>query len=231
MHGRGTRVLFFALALYGTSLLAQHQSGLLVRRLLDDPSYKVRAQAAIVLAQHPAPGAVQALIKALGDPYAAVRATAAITLGKLGDPVARSPLVKAAEDPEPLVRGAAVRALKLLGERRSPPGAGEQEGFAASGPGLVSKRSREEQERIRSELDKSFRRCGLRQLKRDPDFQGATLQFSILPEGRISRLEISEPSMEEGRFRQCVRKALDSLDLGPAGGGDLRMTWPLRISR
>ncbi|GEJ56268.1 HEAT repeat domain-containing protein [Anaeromyxobacter diazotrophicus] len=84
--------------------------------LRQDPSRKVRARAAEVLAGRAGRGAVPALCRTLTeDEAAAVRVAAASALQRLGDPSARWALRDAsARDPDPSVREAASRALDVL---------------------------------------------------------------------------------------------------------------------
>jgi hypothetical protein len=118
-----------------------------VRALRSDPSLKVRTQAALVLGQRQATGAVPALTDAVEkDDSSAVRIAAASALGRIKDPGARPALERAREqDPDPAVRSAAGRALDALA---SPPPAPvpapapgatafsiEEPGGAAGGPG------------------------------------------------------------------------------------------------
>jgi hypothetical protein len=86
-------------------------------------SYKVRAQAALVLGRRGEVRATPHLIRALGDPSPAVRAVAAQALGEVGDATAQGPLQTAAADRDPFVRRFAVRALKVLGDRAAQPAA------------------------------------------------------------------------------------------------------------
>lgn len=228
------------LLLLAAPLLAQPGYDLLLARVLQDPSHKVRLQAAIKLGRCPGPRSAEALLRALDDPHAAVRASAAISLGRLGNPSSRGALIAATLDPEWLVSRAARQALELLAATK-PPGsqpqrprsflqAAQEQRMSLSGPGLASNRSPAERTRILRRLDEPLQRCGLRQLKRDPGFRGASLRFTVKPEGSITGLEIRNPTMPRGRFRRCVQKALDELHLEPAGGGELSFILPLRLS-
>lgn len=82
-------------------------------------SYKVRAQAALVLGRRGEVRATPPLIRALRDPSAAVRAVAAQALGEVGDATANGPLRVATGDIDPFVRRSAATALKALAERAS----------------------------------------------------------------------------------------------------------------
>jgi len=90
-----------------------------IQALQEDPSLKVRAQAALVLGQKGGPDVVPVLVASLSqDRAAAVRAAAAAALGRIGDPAAR-PALSAAQrsDGDGEVRTAAARALQELEER------------------------------------------------------------------------------------------------------------------
>src|SRR5689334_25339666 len=64
----------------------------LTRPLMQDPSYKVRVQAALVLGKLNDRRAVPALLSALRDENESVRGVAAASLGRLGDRSAASAL-------------------------------------------------------------------------------------------------------------------------------------------
>jgi len=87
--------------------------------LKQDPSLKVRAQAALLLGQRGGPAVIPALAASLGgDPSAAVRTAAAAALGRIGDALARDALTRAQRsDGDAEVRLAAGRALDDLLER------------------------------------------------------------------------------------------------------------------
>jgi hypothetical protein len=108
-------------------------------KALQDPSYKVRVQAALVLGKLKDPRAVPALRLALRDENATVRGTAAASLGLIGDSSARDALEGAAQDVDPFVKGQAQKALAMLGGG-SRPGPGPKNakfylaiGFSAGG--------------------------------------------------------------------------------------------------
>jgi transposase len=82
-------------------------------------SYKVRAQAALVLGRRGEARATPHLIRALDDRSGAVRAVAAQALGEVGDGTAHRPLQKATGDSDPFVRRSALTALKALADRAS----------------------------------------------------------------------------------------------------------------
>jgi hypothetical protein len=85
------------------------------RGLEDDPNYKVRVQAAIVLGRLADVSAVGCLVKALGDPNKTVRGIAAQALGQIGDPRAADPLrALLRTETDPFVKGQADKALLAL---------------------------------------------------------------------------------------------------------------------
>jgi hypothetical protein len=88
-----------------------------VAALRQDPSLKVRTQAAIVLGQRGSPEAVKALREAVAEDQAAsVRLAAVSALGRLQARGARLTLQAASQaDPDPAVCAAAARALGALG--------------------------------------------------------------------------------------------------------------------
>lgn len=87
----------------------------LAKSLKEDPSYKVRVQAGLVLGKLKDPRAIPALSQALRDPDATVRGTAASALGQIGNPAARDALEGAAQDVDGFVRSQAQKALAMLG--------------------------------------------------------------------------------------------------------------------
>ncbi|BDG06004.1 HEAT repeat domain-containing protein [Anaeromyxobacter oryzae] len=95
---------------------ADPQADRAIRALHEDPSLKVRVQAALVLGQGRVTAAVPALRGALAnDEASAVRIAAAAALGRIGDPAARPALEGARDaDPDDSVRAAAARALEAL---------------------------------------------------------------------------------------------------------------------
>jgi len=101
----------------------------LTRSLLQDSSYKVRVQAALVLGKLKDKRAIPALSQALRDENATVRGTAAASLGLIGDPSARDALEGAAQDVDGFVKGQAQKALGMLGGG-SRPGPGHSHGGA-----------------------------------------------------------------------------------------------------
>jgi len=86
----------------------------LTRALMQDPSYKVRVQAALVLGKLNDKRAVPALIQALKDENESVRGVAATSLGRLGDKASANALLQASSDPSEFVRSQAKKALEIV---------------------------------------------------------------------------------------------------------------------
>lgn len=86
----------------------------LTRALMQDPSYKVRVQAALVLGKLLDKRAVPALIQALKDENESVRGVAATSLGRIGDKSAANALLSATNDSSEFVRTQAKKALELV---------------------------------------------------------------------------------------------------------------------
>jgi HEAT repeat protein len=87
----------------------------LARALTQDPSYKVRVQAALVLGKLGDKRAVQSLVFALrNDTEESVRGVAATSLGKLADKSAANALLSATNDPSEFVRTQARKALEVM---------------------------------------------------------------------------------------------------------------------
>jgi len=86
----------------------------LARALVQDPSYKVRVQAALVLGKLADRRAVPALIQALSDENESVRGVAATSLGRIGDKAAANALLSATNDSSEFVRTQAKKALELV---------------------------------------------------------------------------------------------------------------------
>jgi hypothetical protein len=98
----------------------------LCRAVVEDPNYKVRVQAALVLGKLGDSTAVPSLIKALADQNSTVRGIAAAALGQLGDGSASDPLRDLIQrESEGFVRSQATKALAVL-----------------SGGGLANKRAK-----------------------------------------------------------------------------------------
>lgn len=84
-------------------------------KAMQDPSYKVRVQAALVLGKLNDRRAVPALMQALHDENETVRGVAATSLGRLGDKSSANALqVAATSDASEFVRSQAKRALELV---------------------------------------------------------------------------------------------------------------------
>jgi len=86
----------------------------LTRALMQDPSYKVRVQAALVLGKLNDRRAVPALMQALKDENESVRGVAATSLGRIGDRSAANALLQATNDSSEFVRAQAKKALELV---------------------------------------------------------------------------------------------------------------------
>jgi hypothetical protein len=82
--------------------------------LVNDSSWRVRLQAAVVLGKLHDRRAVPALMRALADPVETVRGMSAEVLGNLGDQSAIAALDRARRDPSPFVRNAAASAFYKL---------------------------------------------------------------------------------------------------------------------
>lgn len=94
----------------------------LSRVLLEDPSYKLRVQAALLLGKLGDSRGASALEKALFDTHKTVRAMAAQSLGKLGAMGAAPALqVIAQRERDPFVKSHLQKALAALALRREPP--------------------------------------------------------------------------------------------------------------
>jgi hypothetical protein len=83
--------------------------------LVHDPSYKVRVEAALILARLRQTRSVPALMVAARDTHPAVRGSSVRALGLIGAPTARDTVVAALHDPVPSVRHMAREALRGLG--------------------------------------------------------------------------------------------------------------------
>jgi len=82
---------------------------------MQDPSYKVRVQAALVLGKLNDKRAVPALIQALHDENETVRGVAATSLGRIGDKSSANALqASASSDASEFVRSQARKALELV---------------------------------------------------------------------------------------------------------------------
>lgn len=81
---------------------------------LEDPSFKVRLQAAIIIGKRKLTRAAPALRDALDDDHDAVKAAAAVSLGRMGDQEARVRVVRLLRYDNDLVARAAEKSLVLL---------------------------------------------------------------------------------------------------------------------
>lgn len=102
----------------------------LTRALMQDSSYKVRVQAALVLGKLGDKRAVPALIQALRDENETVRGVAATSLGRIGDKSSASALMVAStSDTSEFVRAQARKALDVVAN-----GGGEGDGALTAAP-------------------------------------------------------------------------------------------------
>ena len=92
MSTRPLRALVVALLLLAAAPASADKIDDLTRALMQDPSYKVRVQAALVLGKLDDKRAVPALIQALQDENETVRGVAATSLGRIGDKSAANAL-------------------------------------------------------------------------------------------------------------------------------------------
>jgi hypothetical protein len=115
MPTRLLRHLLVVLLLFAATRASADRIDKLTRSLMQDPSYKVRVQAALVLGKLSDRRAVPALIQALRDENETVRGVAATSLGRLGDKSAANALMAAStRDPSQFVRAQARKALELV---------------------------------------------------------------------------------------------------------------------
>src|SRR4051812_19582311 len=114
MPTRPIRALVVALLLLAAAPASADRIDELTRTLMQDPSYKVRVQAALVLGKLKDKRAVPALMQALHDENESVRGVAAGSLGQIGDKSAANALLSATNDASEFVRGQAKRALELV---------------------------------------------------------------------------------------------------------------------
>lgn len=130
MSTRPIRALAVALLLLAAASASADKIDDLTRTLMQDPSYKVRVQAALVLGKLNDRRAVPALMQALHDENETVRGVAATSLGRIGDRSSANALqVSATSDASEFVRAQARRALELVaggggGMVTAPPRAG-----------------------------------------------------------------------------------------------------------
>jgi hypothetical protein len=115
MLTRPLRVLAVALLLLMAGRASADKIDDLTRALMQDPSYKVRVQAALVLGKLNDKRAVPALLQALHDENETVRGVAATSLGRIGDKAASNGLMVAStSDASEFVRSQAKKALEIV---------------------------------------------------------------------------------------------------------------------
>lgn len=115
MSTRPIRALVVALLLIAAAPASADRIDDLTRTLMQDASYKVRVQAALVLGKLNDRRAVPALMQALHDENETVRGVAATSLGRIGDKSAANALqVSATSDASEFVRSQARKALELV---------------------------------------------------------------------------------------------------------------------
>jgi hypothetical protein len=106
----------------GTTAAAASKTDELARALQNDPSFKVRTQAALLLGKLGDKAGVDPLTRALGDEIKTVRAMAAQSLGKLGGERAASALKALLQrERDGFVRAQAEKALAAIAASTSPP--------------------------------------------------------------------------------------------------------------
>jgi hypothetical protein len=122
MPTRSLRALLVALLLLAAARAHADRIDVLTRALMQDPSYKVRVQAALVLGKLADRRAVPALLQALHDENETVRGVAATSLGRIGDQSAANALMVAStSDSSQFVRAQARKALDLVAGGGAPP--------------------------------------------------------------------------------------------------------------
>ena len=115
MSTRPVRAFVVALLLLAAVPASADKIDDLTRTLMQDPSYKVRVQAALVLGKLADKRAVPALIQALRDENETVRGVAATSLGRIGDKSSANALMtSASSDSSEFVRSQAKKALELV---------------------------------------------------------------------------------------------------------------------
>ncbi|HEX4457095.1 MAG TPA: HEAT repeat domain-containing protein [Polyangia bacterium] len=107
--------LFLAMAIAWSTPARADKVDDLTRALMQDSSYKVRVQAALVLGKLNDRRAVPALIQALHDENETVRGVAATSLGRMNDKSAANALMQSAtNDSSDFVKTQAKKALELI---------------------------------------------------------------------------------------------------------------------
>jgi hypothetical protein len=165
----------------------------LTKALNEDPNYKVRVQAALVLGRLGDHSAVPALIKALSDQNKTVRAIAAQALGQLADQSAADPLRNLLKrEGDPFVRSQTEKALALIS---SDTGGGNKKAkiYLTFGPftGGVKSAGAEAAKVIRDALSRELGKLAVVTLTLGPAEQKSfpkTMQ-GFLIDGNITRLD------------------------------------------
>jgi hypothetical protein len=143
MSGRGRALAVATQALAAVLWIAGASPGFadgkvddLARALLNDPSYKVRTQAALLMGKLGDPAGVDWLVKALGDDHKTVRGMAAQSLGKLGGDKATLALKDLlARERDAFVRGQIEKALaRPASDRPLPPDVKDRKVYLKLGP-------------------------------------------------------------------------------------------------
>jgi hypothetical protein len=165
MSTRPIRALVVALLLLAAASASADKIDALTRALMQDPSYKVRVQAALVLGKLNDRRAVPALMQALHDENETVRGVAATSLGRIGDKSSANALqVAATSDSSEFVRSQARKALELVasggggGLVAAPPKAGARFyvaiGFSGGGKAASAEYTRVVRDALAKELQK-----------------------------------------------------------------------------
>jgi hypothetical protein len=165
MSTRPIRALVVALLLLAAASASADKIDALTRALMQDSSYKVRVQAALVLGKLNDRRAVPALMQALHDENETVRGVAATSLGRIGDKSAANALqVSATSDSSEFVRSQARKALELVasggggGLVAAPPKAGARFyvaiGFSGGGKAASAEYTRVVRDALAKELQK-----------------------------------------------------------------------------
>ncbi|HVU49704.1 MAG TPA: HEAT repeat domain-containing protein [Polyangia bacterium] len=163
----------------------------LTKALMEDPNYKVRVQAALVLGRLGDHAAVPSLVKALSDQNKTVRAIAAQALGQLADPGAADPLRDLLKrEGDPFVRSQTEKALALVS---SDTGAKKARIYLTFGPftGGVKSAGADAAKVIRDALSRELGKLTVVTLTLGPAEQKAfpkTMQGYLI-DGNITRLD------------------------------------------
>lgn len=170
--------------------------------LLHDRSYRVRAQAAIVLGKLKDRRGVPLLIKALNDKEEAVRAIAVASLGKLRDPEALEGLAALLNDPSPLVQsavGKAIGAIEGSPDEGAPPAIEQPAGprrFALEvSPAVANQGSPEMAKFVHDELVAKLANLSDVTLKPEPDVP------SFFVDTSITKLDVSGSAEPRGHVK------------------------------